>query len=106
MNSPKLYSRPSSRRPILPHDMPRRNPILDDAAERVVDGALRRAGAARERAGEDLADLAEQMVRADRAGRERVQIFGALGAHAFFMVGEEAGAGDQRVVDLDRTGAG
>src|SRR4051812_42988575 len=75
----------------LRHDMPGRSQVLDDAAERFVDGDVRIAGAAGEGAGEHLADLAEQMLRADGVRRERVQIFGALGADAFLMVGEEAG---------------
>ena len=79
--------------------------VLDDAAERLVDRDVGGIAAARQRAGHDLADLAEDMVVADQAGRLRAEEFGALGEHALAMVGEEAGADDQVVGDLGRAGA-
>ena len=103
---PRRGGATNSLRCQLPDNMPRRGQILDDAAERFVDRHVGIAGAAGQRPGHDLADLAEQVILADRAGGERVQIFGALGADAFLVIGEEAGAGDQRIVDLDRAGAG
>src|SRR3954469_4471439 len=83
-------------------DVTRRGEVLDDAAEGFVDRDVGGAGAAGEGAGEDLADLAEQMILADRSGRQSVEIFGALGADALLMVGEQAGSGDEGVFELAR----
>src|SRR3954454_10096052 len=101
----EVDARPEPLLPCAADQVPAGSEILDDAAERFVERDLGRARPAGERSREHLADLAEQMVLADRASGDRDHQLGALAENSLLMVGEEAGAADQRAVDLDRPGS-
>src|SRR4051794_5830734 len=78
-----------------------RSKVLDDAAERFVERDVGLGGASGQGSREHFADLAEQMILADHAFGNRHHQLGALAEDSFAMVGEEAGAADERAVDLD-----